>query len=312
VKVKRYSKEDKINWDDFLKEAKNSHFMFFRDYMDYHSDRFSDHSLLFYDNKEKLVAVLPANKNGNELISHQGLSFGGLLIKSEFDTLKFVQCIDALILYCKENSFNTLLYKKIPTIYSSSLSEEDSYALFYKGAELYRRDLNCAVDYKVSQEYSKSRTRNVKKAKKNGISCLQSNEDIEEFYRVLSANLSTVHNLVPPHSLEELNLLQTRFPENILLFVAKKDDQVLAGVLVFVTRFVIHAQYIASTEEGRRIGALDLLFDHIIKSFEESASYFSFGVSTEDSGKFINEGLVFQKEGFGARAYVHDFYRLEI
>lgn len=312
MKVKRYSKDDKISWDDFVRNSKSFHFMFLRDYMDYHSNRFADHSLMIHDNKEKLVAVLPANKDGNDIISHQGLSFGGLLIKGEVDTLKFVQCIDALILYCKENSFSTLLYKKIPTIYSSTLFEEDSYALVYRGAELYRRDLNCAIDYKVRQDCSKSRIRNIKKAKKNGISCIHSNEDIEEFYRVLSANLSTVHNLVPPHSLEELKLLQSRFPENILLFVAKKDDKVLAGVLIFVTRFVIHAQYIASIDEGRKIGALDLLFDHIIMRFEEYASYFSFGVSTEDSGKFINEGLVFQKEGFGARAYVHDFYRLEI
>ena len=312
MKVKRYSKEDKINWDDFLKEAKNSHFMFFRDYMDYHSDRFADHSLMIHDQKEKLVAILPANQNENELISHQGLSFGGLLIKSEVDTLKFLQCIDALILYCKEHSFSTLLYKKIPVIYSSTLCEEDCFALVYNGAKLYRRDLNCAIDFKFRQEFTKSRLRNIKKAKKNGITCIQSNEDIEEFYRVLTANLSTVHKLVPPHSLEELNLLQTKFPENILLFVAKLDDQVIAGVLVFVTRFVIHAQYIASLEVGRKLGALDLLFDYIINRFEESSSYLSFGVSTEDSGKFINEGLVFQKEGFGARAYVHDFYRLEI
>lgn len=45
--VKRYTPEDKSIWDKYVDKARNATFLFHRDYMDYHADRFRDHSLLF-------------------------------------------------------------------------------------------------------------------------------------------------------------------------------------------------------------------------------------------------------------------------
>lgn len=312
MRAVRYSSAKKGIWDDFVKESKNGHFMFLRDYMDYHSDRFSDHSLLVFNEKESLVAIFPANLSGEELISHQGLSFGGIVINSKMDTLTSLQCLDAIVDYCSNSGISAIIYKKLPPIYSSTLSEEDSFSLVYKGAVLIRRDLSCAVELNSQLGYAKSRSRNIKKALKNEVSCDESPDLLGSFYDVLTNNLARVHDLKPVHSYDEMKLLADSFPGNIKLFCAHKNDELLAGVLLFLTPRVAHAQYIASTDEGRKVGALDLLFDHLIRKYEEACAYFSFGVSTEDSGRFLNEGLVFQKEGFGARAYVHDFYRLEI
>jgi len=80
MQVKIYSNFEKKIWDEFVNNAKNSHFFFHRDFMEYHKDRFEDFSLMIYKNK-KLVSILPANKKDDLLYSHQGLTYGGFLIK---------------------------------------------------------------------------------------------------------------------------------------------------------------------------------------------------------------------------------------
>jgi hypothetical protein len=308
----RFNSTNKAIWDKFVTDAKNGHFMFLRDYMDYHSERFRDHSLMVVNEKGKLVAIFPANQLKKELISHQGLSFGGILTNLKMDTLTFLNCLDSIIEYCLDNSITSILYKKLPHIYNITLSEEDTFALIYKGAKLERRDLSSALDLKHQPGLSKTRLRNVRKALKENVSCHKSDDLLQEFHSVLVNNLARVHDLKPVHSYDELRILTNKFPDNICLYYAFHNGELLAGVLLFITSNVAHAQYIASNEVGRKLGALDLLFDHLIKKYGRTHAYFSFGVSTEDSGQRINEGLVFQKESFGSRAYVHDFYRLNL
>lgn len=86
----------------------------------------------------------------------------------------------------------------------------------------------------------------------------------------------------------------------------------MAGVLVFETPQVVHAQYIANSEEGREIGALDLVMDHLVNVFSAGHRYFDFGISTENSGRLLNGGLISQKEMFGGRGIVYDHYRMRI
>lgn len=64
-KVELYTPERKKEWNIFIENAKNSTFLFDRNYMDYHADRFQDFSLMIY-RKNKLYALLPANKK-NEI-----------------------------------------------------------------------------------------------------------------------------------------------------------------------------------------------------------------------------------------------------
>lgn len=47
----------------------------------------------------------------------------------------------------------------------------------------------------------------------------------------------------------------------------------------------------------------------MINKFNDK-KFFSFGISTENKGKVLNEGLAFFKEAFGARGVVNNAYEL--
>ena len=78
ISVKRYSPDYERMWNEFVIASKTGVFFFHRNYMDYHSHRFKDHSLLFFY-KNQLLSMLPANSSGDTLYSHQGLTFGGMI-----------------------------------------------------------------------------------------------------------------------------------------------------------------------------------------------------------------------------------------
>ena len=86
----------------------------------------------------------------------------------------------------------------------------------------------------------------------------------------------------------------------------------LAGVIVYADGPVAHTQYISSTDEGREVGASDLVLDHLIRNVYSDKAYFDFGISTEQAGYHLNEGLSLYKENFGGRAICYDWYELLI
>ena len=102
MKAIKYSEKDKKDWDKFIENSKNSHFMFYRNFMEYHSDRFNDYSLLIRDNKERLIAVLPANLSKNTLYTHEGLTFGGLCLEKKTTTNQVYEIFILIIKYLKK------------------------------------------------------------------------------------------------------------------------------------------------------------------------------------------------------------------
>ena len=60
IQITRYDTTFKKEWDDFVSNSKNATFLLKRGYMDYHSDRFPDHSLIF-TRAGKIFALLPAS-----------------------------------------------------------------------------------------------------------------------------------------------------------------------------------------------------------------------------------------------------------
>ena len=77
--IVRYTPDKCQEWNQFVAQSKNGTFLFYRQYMDYHADRFHDHSLMIY-RKSRLYALLPANGYDDVFASHQGLSYGGLVM----------------------------------------------------------------------------------------------------------------------------------------------------------------------------------------------------------------------------------------
>lgn len=311
IKIERYSSKHKEVWDKFVFNAKSSHFLFFRDYMEYHSDRFEDFSLIFWDEKERVIALLPANLANNTCTSHQGLSFGGFLTTEKMSTQGVVSLFEALIEYLKKSSISKLIYKPVPHFYHSMPAQEDLYALYRNDASLVRRDVSSVINLRQPIRYSKGRKWSVKKAKKDGITVLEK-EDLTQFWSLLSNTLESQHNVQPVHTLDEMQGLKDAFPRNIRLFVAEKEGQLLAGALLFVNKDVVHTQYLANSVAGREVAALDLVIDQLITEEFCEFRYFSFGISTENNGRYLNGGLIAQKEGFGARAVVHDVYEIAI
>src|SRR6202035_623782 len=77
--VAHYSAADGEAWNDFVRASRNGTFLLERAYMDYHSNRFHDASLIVRGHEEEIVAVLPANRTDNVVTSHGGLTYGGLI-----------------------------------------------------------------------------------------------------------------------------------------------------------------------------------------------------------------------------------------
>lgn len=309
MKIKRFQPDDASRWDAFIEEAKNGHFMFMRPYMEYHADRFEDHSLLFED-KGKLIAVLPANIVDGDLYSHGGLTFGGIVSGRKMNTAKMLVLFSSLNDYCRSEEIRSIYYKAIPHIYSTEPANEDLYALFVNGGRLYRRDVSAFISSGKGVEYSSRQRRNIRKALKHElVYCEES--DYSGFWHLLADVLAGRHEARPTHSIDEIVTLAERFPNSIRLFQVKDSSQrLLAGAVLFITNTVAHTQYLASSDQGRTIGALDFLIDGLIHEFGNDRN-FDFGISTVDQGRVLNEGLCSYKEGFGARALMHDFYKLD-
>lgn len=308
--VSRYSVEHKSQWDAFARTAKNAHFFFQRDYLEYHADRFVDHSLLFFQDR-KLIALLPASISGDKLVSHGGLTFGGFLVDAGMTTRWMLELFAELIGYLRDNGLRQLIYKCIPHIYHVLPAEEDRYALFVHGAQLSRRDITSTIELQAQVPFQERRRRGARKAQAAGVTCgVQT--DFRAFWPLLEENLRRSHETTPTHTLAEIEFLHQRFPEHIKLFGASQGQRLLAGVVVYENAAVVHAQYISASEDGKRLGALDALFSWLITEVYRGNTYFDFGISTEDNGRFLNEGLIDQKEGFGARGVVHDHYHLDV
>src|SRR5438477_2063831 len=156
LNVLKYDPEQKCCWNDFVSNAKNGLFLFQRDYMDYHSDRFEDCSLLFFED-ERLRAIMPANRQADALISHGGLTFGGVLSDSRMNVELMLKVFDALKSYLRERGVGKVIYKAVPHIYHRLPSEEDLYCLYRHGAPLVRRDISSTIDMKVRLPFTKGR-----------------------------------------------------------------------------------------------------------------------------------------------------------
>lgn len=311
MEIRRYRREDKELWNSFVSKARNATFLFDRNYMDYHADRFDDNSFMFY-HKGKLKAVLPANVAGDTLYSHQGLTYGGLLLDKKATVEDVLECFDSLNSWLRENGVSKVVYKALPWIYQQYPSEEDLYALTWKcKAQLISRDISSSIVIDNKLKFAESRKSGIRKALSLNIEVGESN-DVDGFWHILEDNLGNRYNAKPVHTANEMKLLMSRFPNNIRLYVAKMNGEIVGGTLIYVTPQVVHTQYISASVEGKKHGALDLLFDYIINKVYANCRYFDFGKSTEQGGAYLNEPLIFQKEGFGGRGVCYDWYQWEL
>ncbi len=307
-------------WDEFVKDSRNGTFLFMRGYMDYHADRFRDHSLMYYGGKGQLLAILPANEVKEEdgsmsLCSHGGLTYGGFVLAYKTTMEDVLDIMELTLTHLKENGFSTFYYKQVPTIYHRCPSQEDEYALWKYGAELTVCNISSALpfyDECHGAPIEMRRRRGFSRAEKLGYE-VDVTRDLTRFWEIMEQNLRERYNTSPVHTKEEMELLMGRFPENIECFVARKEGQVEAGVILYTYGTVAHAQYIQSSPTGRKDGALDFLIFSIINDLTLlGCHYLDLGISNEDYGRKLNTNLIAQKEGFGARGVAYKQWKLSI
>lgn len=310
IQVVEYEAGRKPAWDEFVARSKNGLFLFQRDYVEYHADRFPDNSLMFYDDRGQLIALLPATRSGEVFSSHAGLTFGGVVSDTGMRVALMLDVFEAALDHLQKRGVEKVVYKAVPHIYHRLPAEEDLYALFRCGARLFRRDVSSTIEMK--QRPPVTRRRNAAKlAAKFGIEVKRS-FDFKASMAISAHVLETKYDAKPVHTDDEIALLAERFPDNIKLFGAYRGQEMLAGAVIYESPQVAHAQYIGIGDEGKKISALDLIVDYLINDYYAEKKYFDFGISTEDEGRRLNTGLIENKQSFGGRAVVHDFYELTL
>ncbi len=309
IEILVYEERLKKQWDTFVSESAKSTFLFHRGFIEYHSDRFKDHSLLFYS-KGKLVGLMPGNESDTVYHSHQGLTYGGLMHKKVSASL-VLEMFSSMLDYLKEHGFTKIVYKVIPFVFQSSFQQEALYALFINNFKLIRRDLSFVIDLEKTISLSKDRRYRINKSKRNNL-IVQESTDFENYMEIVNFNLQSKFKTSPVHSSSELELLHNRFPNNIkLLLVYDEHKTILGGTVLFLDNDFVHTQYLHANDQGRKLNSTEFLVDYLTQHFS-SKKYLSFGISTENNGTYLNDGLAKFKEGFGGKGLVHDFYEREL
>lgn len=312
MQILKYGEKYKKEWDEFVENSKNGTFLIKRDYMEYHRDRFLDNSYIITDEKDKIQALIPGTIKDDIFYTHRGLTYGGFILNKDSKIKDIKEYFELLNEELKNIGIKKVRYKLIPYIYYSYPSQEDEYILYTLDAKNIFTGISSTIDLRKEFKFNKSRKSSISKSKRFGFTI---DKDIyyKEFWNILEENLEKNHKSRPVHSLEEILYLKSLFNDNIELYSVKNQEfKIIAGVVLYINKDVIHVQYISANEEGKETSALDFLFSYLIKEKFRDKKYFDFGTSVEGDGKCLNEGLIFQKEGFGARGIVYKQFEYNI
>lgn len=307
--VVRYNETYAGQWNTFIENSKNGTFLFDRNFMDYHADRFEDFSVLVFEGK-KLKAIFPAHSKEDTVYSHLGLTYGGLILDFKTYLQDTVILVKALLHYYNSRGIDTIYIKTIPPIYHKIPAQELEYCLFLADAKLVRRDSLSVIENSYAPGFLKSRRQAIRKSGENGLVIVEDN-NLELFWNsLLIPNLEERFEAAPVHSLEEIILLKQRFPDNIRHFNVYHEGRLAAGTTVFVTDTVAKPQYISGNEERNALGSIDFLYNYLINDIFKDKKFFDFGPSNEAQGRRLKSSIAFWKESYGARTVVHDFYEV--
>lgn len=265
--------------------------------MEYHNDRFQDFSLMIFKGNV-LVGILPAHVSDNQVFSHKGLSYGGLVVSRKLKVEDYYQVFKVLLKYLKNKNVTDLFIKELPYIYNKNLSGEQDYFLNRAKAHCISVDSYYVIDNSISYKPNRNRRRAIVKAQQMGAQIVK--QGVEMFWKdILIPNLFERFGVKPVHTVKEIILLSEKFPENIKHFFVEMDSEIKAGVIIFETPEVAHFQYSSGALDRNETGALDYLFDYVIRKYS-SKKYISFGSSSTDGTLKIDQGLSYWKESFGA------------
>ena len=306
--LKKYEPKYKKIWDSHVTSSHNGTFLFQRGYMDYHSDRFVDHSIMFFF-KDQLLAILPASEDKLVISSHGGLTYGGIIYDHRMTTQLILSCFKLLCSYYKNLGFTDIVYKPVPHIYHSKPAEEDLYALHRCNATLFARGPSSTINLEITP-FPGKKLNGCKRGIKNGLDVIEVSDPTDLILEI-NNNLHKRHQLSCVHNSQEMHFLKSRFNKNIELFeLIHKSQNKVGGAVVYLSKSVAHIQYMVVNDEGRPLRGTDVLLHALTSRYRENYKYLDFGISSENNGFYLNESLISQKEAFSATVICYDIYNL--
>jgi hypothetical protein len=310
-----YSPEKESRWDHFvMEESMNGTFLQTRKFLNYHPEgRFVDASF-FVEKSGITVAVVPGCNVNGKFVSHQGSTFGGPIISKDFYSgSKILEIISAIDKHISQN-FSEATLKPTAPIFATVPTDLTDYALEHMGYARHT-ELSCFTplhQHTDPFEICKRECRhNFRQAEKRSLTYGEiPDHEMEKFYELLVLSKAR-HNTKPVHSLAELRDLKERFPEEILFRGIWQDKEYLSGMMIFVFKQAktFHFQYLAPDDSKRETNATTALFVNAMReAAQKGFDKFSWGISTENGGNYLNETLYRFKETFGALPCVNARY----
>lgn len=317
-----YTEEQEKDWDRFiLEKSMNGTFLQTRKFINYHpKERFKDCSIIIKKGNEIVAVVLACeieDEGERTFFAHKGSTFGGITIATTVYSASAInEIMDGMESFIKEAGYEKIYIKMVPEIYQNKDTNLLDYFLYKNGYFCYN-ELNYYLKLEryredVVSQFTSNKRRDYRYSLKNGLEFreLTTKEEIAEYYQVLLMNLEKL-GLKAVHSLEDLyDLKFNRFDERIEFYGVYKEDILIAGSMLFYfNNDIVHTQYLSSDENYLNLFSMDFLICNLIQlAVDRGYKIFTFGICTEDQGRYLNLGLSRFKEGFGTDFCINRSY----
>lgn len=326
-RIESYKKEYEHLWDDFvLNKSINGTFLQSRNFLNYHPEgRFQDCSLLIFNQKNNLAAVVPACRDSNDaacFFSHKGSTYGGILIdKKHYNGDMLLEMIEDIEAYLRVVQFRSLYLKLTPDILCTESPSLLEYLLYYKNYRQYS-ELNTYIDLvnyddHIVSNFSQGKRTHITNCLKEELICrtIVLAKEIKELHTILTENLKK-YNVKPVHDFNELiELKQKYIPDNIAFFGGYSKDELIAGAAVFYFQKTkaLHTQYLCAKEEFAKLSPMSFMYySMILEAKKMNYKKVSWGVSTENLGRVLNQGLLKNKESYGSTYSINKTFYKEL
>ncbi len=302
--ITKYTDAHRSIWNAFIDRSVNGCFLHRREFMEYHQDRFSDHSLMFFKD-DQLVACLPAHVANDVCYSHRGLTFASVIAPAKTDCLSSL--LQLLEQYALQQQWCAIELKLPPETFHPD-EQLHKYALSQAGYKCNNSLTDLVVNFKEPWRPSSKKTAGYRNGNFAAIQ-LKSTNDLEQFWNtILIPQLQARHNTKPVHTLEEITGLKSNFTEQIQLQVAFYKGQLVAGLLSFHFDHWTKIQYAVANQQGFQCKAMEYLYLETIKGARElGKTGVDLGTVNNPDGT-INKGLKRFKIECGARPVPQDTF----
>jgi len=307
--IKKYQKNNQKEWDAFVLKTNNGTFLHQRNYMDYHANRFDDYSIMIYK-KNKLIGILPAHIIDNEIFSHNGLTYSEILYHNKLHLADKIEIAQQLVEYLKNINIKQWHIKSIPNIFHRIPDDANLYIYPHLKSKINWIKPFFVIFTPSFRNINRNRKRSIASTKSLSLKISQDQNYLPDYWRIIEQNLATRHRANPVHLLTEMQLLIQKFPKEIQFFACLSNNEILAGAIVYKFNNTAHFQYIHANNQEDKRNAVDFLTNYLIEHYKNEYTYISFG-SAEKKG-FIDQGLSYWKESFGAQIINQYAYQIDI